>query len=234
MTGNIKTLAAHLTISLTGLGAAGVTAANGAGSHDGDLGGTGRDVHISRGHTGGRTADGDEFGDARIGEFGTVARPKTIVPGSGMARSTSGSDARPRANMASRSFGSPNFGGAPVANFGQDGVNNGGLGLQGAANGQSTWATNAAATVTGGTNVAPEGVYNQVGFGITAAAVNSADPFNRSLHVNRPNMIDADAYNNQFVHWSYGLSSYNGGYGAGSGYVPRENGYSPFIPRPSR
>jgi tetratricopeptide (TPR) repeat protein len=133
---------------------------------------------------------------------------------------------RTELNMTSRSFGSPNFGRTAVTNFGQAGVNNGGLGLQGTAYGQGTGALNAGAAGVAATNLVPEGVYNQFGFGVTAAAVNSADPYNRSVHENRPNLIDADAYNNQFAHWSYGLSSY---YSSMSGYGGYENGYSPFL-----
>jgi Tetratricopeptide repeat len=232
MTGNIKNLTAYLTISLAVLGAASVERANGAGDHESEQGGKGADGDTTvRIYSGGRIGgdDGDGIGDARRGEFGPVARPRTIIPGSGMVRSASGIDARPRVNMASSSFGSPNFGAAPVANFGQAGVNNGGLGLQGTAYGQGTGAPNTGTAPMGGTNAAPEGVYNQFGFGVTAAAVNSADPFNRSPHENRPNMIDADAYNNQFVHWSYGLASYYGGYGGSGGYGGYENGYSPFL-----
>ena len=138
-------------------------------------------------------------------------------------------DAQPEANMATRSFGSSSFRRAPVANFGRVGIYNRGQGLQGTAYGQGTRSPAAGTARTGGANVVPAGVYNQFGFGVTTAALNSADPFNRSVHENRPNMMNADAYNSQFAHWSYGLSSYYGGFGADSSYVPRENGYSPFV-----
>ena len=229
MTGNIKTLAAYLAISLAVLGTASDRAASGAGGHDSDQGGNGGDVHISRGHIGGRMSDGDSVGDAYTNEFGTVARPKTITTGTGTARTIDGMGAETGVTIVHRSLGSPDFGRASVANLRQAGLNNGGLGLQGTAYGQDRSAPNAGAARVDGTNLAPEGVYNQFGIGVTAAALNSADPFNRSLHENRPNMINADSYNNQFVHWSYGLSSYYGGYGTYGGYGPYENGYSPFV-----
>jgi tetratricopeptide (TPR) repeat protein len=222
MTGNVKTLAAYLTISLAVFGAASVKAANGVGGHDDDKGSNGGDVYVRRGDTGDRIGD-DGVGDVRTDEFDTVARPRTIIPGSGTVRTVDGTGARVGANIVHRSLGASDYGRASDANFRLAGVNNVGVGSQGAAYSQIAGASNGDATRIDRASVPPEGVYNQFAFGVTAAAVNSADPFNRSVHANRPNMIDADAYNSQFAYWSYGLSSY---YGRFSAY---ENGYSPFV-----
>ena len=69
----------------------------------------------------------------------------------------------------------------------------------------------------------PDGVYNQFGFGVAAAAANSINLDEHAVHTNRPNFIDADAYNSQFASGSYGRSGY---YGSQGGY---ENGYLPFL-----
>jgi hypothetical protein len=227
MTGNIKTFAAYLTISLAVLGAASAIAANSYGGQGRDQSGNGSAVYVSRGKIGGR-GGGDDHGsvDAGMGEFDMVARPRTIIPGAGMAQGADGMGTRPGANMASGSSGPSSFGPDDVANFVHRGSNNGGLDLRNSAFGQVNRGRSVNAARMADANVAPEGVYNQFGFGVTAAAANSAYPYEHSLHANLPNRIDADAYNHQIAIGSYSVSGYYRSYG-GSGTF--ENGYTPFL-----
>jgi hypothetical protein len=225
MAGNLKTFAAYLTIAVAVLGAASAGDAKSDGGQDRDQSGNGSDVYISRGKIGGRSDD-DGSVAAGMGEFGMVARPRTIIPGAGMAQSTDGTRGRPGTNTPSGSIGPSNFGTADLANFVHRGSNNGGLELQSGGFVQANRGRLLNAARMADTNVAPDGVYNQFAFGVTAAAANSAYPSEHSLHPNLPNRIDADAYNHQFAKPSNSVSGYYRSYG-GSGIF--ENGYTPFL-----
>ena len=128
--------------------------------------------------------------------------------------------------MAGGSIGPFNFGPADRANFVHRGTNNGDLQLQSSASGQVNRGRLPSAARLADTNVAPDGVYNQFAFGVTAAAANSAYPSEHSLHPNLPNRIDADAYNHQFAKPSNSVSGY---YGSNGGSRVFENGYTPFL-----
>jgi hypothetical protein len=228
MAGNIKSVVVHLSISLVILCAGSVASANDARGQTSDPGHNGEDVYISRGNHDGHISGDDEngVGDAGSGEFAVVTKPRTISPGTGMARGGNGILARTEANTANRSIDPSKLERVRVAYYGRAELNDRGLGSQSnvLSQGTQTQFLNAVRIVP--RNEAPDGVYNQLAFGITAAAANSANPSENSLHANLPNLINADAYNSQFA---IGLKSPKGYDSRFDSQGVFENGYTPYL-----
>jgi hypothetical protein len=228
MAGNIKSVVVHLSISLVILWAGSVASANDARGQTSDPGHNGEDVYISRGYHDGRLSGDDEdgVGDAGSGEFAVVTKPRTISTGTGMARGGNGILARSDANMKNRSIGTPKLNQVPVAYYDRAELNDRGMRSQSNSIRQATQTQFMNAVRIVPRNDAPDGVYNQLAFGITAAAANSANPSENSLHANLPNLTYADAYNSQFA---IGFKSPKGYDSRFDGQGVFENGYTPYL-----